>query len=120
IIGGLMPTTTRRMLSLAAAMLVSAVTSSARAQGAATVCNDGTRSTAVARGACSRHGGVDETATRAARERIRADAKAERVERKVSRGDVKAETKLAKIEEKAERKADKADEKAERKGRSMA
>lgn len=61
-----------------------------RAQGAASVCKDGTTSAVSGRGACSGHGGVDAKATAAAQ---------------------KAEKKSAKAAEKAEKKSEKAAEK---------
>ena len=72
-----------------AAMLLAAV--QLRAQAAATVCSDGSTSTAAGRGACSGHGGVDAKATKAAEKAAKATKKAEK---KVEKADA-AESKAA-------------------------
>ena len=46
------------------------------AQATAAICKDGTTSAASGRGACSGHGGVDKTATKAAKRTVKAEVKA--------------------------------------------
>jgi hypothetical protein len=47
------------------------------AQGAATVCKDGSTSAASGRGACADHGGVDRSATKQAKKAVKSEQKAE-------------------------------------------
>ena len=75
-----------RTTSLLGVVLVSAVMSAGvlTAQGTATtICKDKTTSAASGRGACSRHGGIDEVATKASRAEARTKAAAARAERKM-------------------------------------
>jgi hypothetical protein len=84
---------------VAAAGLVFAVSATAQAQkSTSTPCKDGTTSTAIGRGACSGHGGVDG-------EKLAAQKKAAHAAREAAK-------KTAKAEEKAESKAVKREEKA--------
>ena len=103
------------LLSVGFMLLVAA--SSLSAQGKATggvMCKDGTTSSAVGRGACSGHGGVDSVATRAAKasnKAAKADAQAERAKASKSPERAAAATAAA---QKADKKAAKADERAAR------
>jgi hypothetical protein len=60
---------------------------------AVSVCNDGTKSSAVGRGACASHGGVN----------ARATEDANQASKKVDKADAKADKGIAKSEEKAEK-----------------
>jgi len=76
------------------------------------MCKDGTTSTAVGRGTCSGHGGVDSVATKAAKastKAAKADAQAERAKASKSPERAAAATAAA---QKADKKAVKADERA--------
>jgi len=68
---------TRFLLSTAIAVLALGVTGGRlSAQGATSVCKDGTTSAATGKGACSGHGGVDTKATAAAKKAASAAKKA--------------------------------------------
>ena len=91
---------TRMLVSLAiAALMLGAHGSRLEAQAAATVCKDGTTSTATGKGACSGHGGVDAKATaaaqKAARTQAKAAAKTAKTEVKAAKTEAKTETKAA-------------------------
>ncbi len=90
---------TRMLVSLAAAaLMLGAHGSRLQAQAAATVCKDGTTSTATGKGTCSGHGGVDAKATAAAQKAAKTQAKA-------AAKTAKTEAKAAKTEAKTEPKA---------------
>jgi hypothetical protein len=65
----------RLVRRLAVIGAVAALSNVAGAQAAATVCKDGTTSTASGRGACAQHGGVDAAATKAAKSAARTAAR---------------------------------------------
>jgi len=89
-----------RVGALAGALLALtfAAASTLAAQAAASVCKDGTTSTATGRGACSGHGGVDAKATDAAK---KAATKAEKSTSKAAATSAKATEKAEKTTEKA-------------------
>jgi hypothetical protein len=68
----------RKCLSTLAIAVAAAAfsVSIAHAQGASTICKDGTTSAASGRGACSGHGGVDKKATKKAAKAAKKEAKA--------------------------------------------
>ena len=71
-----------RIAPFALALLLAPIVQRAGAQ--ATVCKDGTTSTAAGRGACSGHNGVDEKASKAAAKVAKAQAKAAAAETKAA------------------------------------
>lgn len=71
--------------------------SRASAQAPRSACKDGTTTTVVGRGACSRHGGVDAEATK---HLVKAETKAEVKTQKAEAKVVKAESKTVKAEDK--------------------
>ncbi|HEY5061815.1 MAG TPA: DUF3761 domain-containing protein [Gemmatimonadaceae bacterium] len=71
--------------------------SRASAQAPRSACKDGTTTTVVGRGACSRHGGVDAEATK---HLVKAETKAEVKTQKAEAKVVKAESKAVKTEDK--------------------
>jgi len=101
----------RTRIALAAASLIalSFVARPASAQGTKTICNDGTTSEAVGRGACSSHGGVKTMGTKAATKTAKSEAKAAE---KTAKTETKAVAKTAKTETKAVEKAAKTETKA--------
>lgn len=88
---------TRILVSIAAALLMLG-SRGVRLQAQATVCKDGSASSATGKGACSGHGGVDAKASAAAQKAAKAQAKA-------ATKTAKQETKAAEKETKAEAKA---------------
>lgn len=101
----------RTRIALAAASLIalSFVARPASAQGTKTICNDGTTSEAVGRGACSSHGGVKTMGTKAAAKTAKSESKAAE---KAAATTTKAAEKAAKTETKAAEKAAKTETKA--------
>ena len=104
-----------RIRTALAALSVAALTFVARpatAQGTKTICNDGTTSNAVGRGACSSHGGVKTMGTAsatkgAAKSEAKAAEKSAKTETKAAAKTAKTETKTAaKTETKAAAKAE--------------
>ena len=90
-------------------------------QAAATVtCKDGTTSTATGRGACSGHGGVNKSATKATKSEAKSATKAAKAETKVAKSETKADTKAAKADTKADTKAATKSEKSAEKATSKA
>ena len=89
----------RRMLVAVAAALVMIGSRGARLEAQATVCKDGSSSTATGKGACSGHGGVDAKATAAAKKGAKTEAKAAtktaKTEAKAANTEAKTETKAA-------------------------
>lgn len=85
-------------LIASAAALVFLIGRGARldAQASATVCKDGTTSTATGRGACSGHGGVDSKATASAKKAATAEKKA--AAKAEAKSEAKAEAKAARPE----------------------
>lgn len=105
---------TRMLVAVSAALLMlGAHGARLDAQAAATVCKDGSTSTATGKGACSGHGGVDAKATAAAQKSAKADAK-------VATRSAKSEAKAAKTEAKSAGKTAKAEEKTEAKAPTRA
>ena len=85
----------------------------ATAQGTKTICNDGTTSNAVGRGACSSHGGVKTMGTAAATQAGKAAAKTEtKAAEKAAKTETKAAEKAATTTTKAADKAAKTETKA--------
>lgn len=82
---------TRTVFAAASLLALTFVSRPAWAQGTKTICNDGTTSNAVGRGACSSHGGVKTMGTAAPT--------------KSAKGETKAAEKSAKTETKAAEKA---------------
>jgi hypothetical protein len=94
-----------RIRTALAALSVAALTFVARpatAQGK-TICNDGTTSNAVGRGACSSHGGVKTMGTASAKQASKGEAKAAE---KSAKTETKSAAKTAKTESKAAAKAE--------------
>jgi hypothetical protein len=87
----------------------------ATAQGTKTICNDGTTSNAVGRGACSSHGGVKTMGTAAP---TQAGKSAEKAADKPAKTETKAAAKTAEKPAKAETKAAEKPAKAETKAAS--
>jgi hypothetical protein len=83
---------TRVLSSIAVALLAMSLRGSPLQAQAATICKDGTTSSATGKGACSGHGGVDAKATTASK---KAEKKAEAAEKKAAKTEAKAETKTA-------------------------
>ena len=81
--------------------LTFAAASTLAAQAAASVCKDGTTSTATGRGACSGHGGVDAKATEAAKKA------ATKTEKAASKSDAAAAKTTAKTEKATDKAVDK-------------
>ena len=82
--------------TLSAAAIIGAlatIPSFAGAQAVASVCKDGTPSAASGRGACAGHGGVDAQATKTAKAKARADAKAAKAAEKAAAKTEKKEAK---------------------------
>ncbi|HEY6826684.1 MAG TPA: hypothetical protein VI259_07495 [Gemmatimonadaceae bacterium] len=105
----------RTRIALAAASLIalSFVARPASAQGTKTICNDGTTSEAVGRGACSSHGGVKTMGTKSATKAAKSEAKAaEKTAEKTAKTETKAAEKTAKTETKAAVKTAKTETKA--------
>jgi len=86
--------------------------SALRAQGAAAICKDGTKSATSGRGACSGHGGVDDAATAAAKKSANGAEKSAKTAEKNAKTAEKAAEKNAKTEAKSVAKTSKAAEKA--------
>jgi hypothetical protein len=82
----------RVLAAVAALLTISLYNAPAGAQATASVCKDGTTSTASGKGACSGHGGVDTKATSAAK---KAEKKAETATKKAEKTEDKAEKKAA-------------------------
>lgn len=111
-----------RIRTVLAAMSVIGLTFVARpatAQGTKTICNDGTTSNAVGRGACSNHGGVKTMGTaptQASKGEAKAAAKSTKIETKAAdkaaKTTTKAADKAAKTETKAAEKSAKTETKA--------
>ena len=101
----------RTRIALAAASLIalSFVARPASAQASKTICNDGTTSEAVGRGACSSHGGVKTMGSKAATKTAKSESKAAE---KAAGPATKAATKSAKTETKAAEKSAKTETKA--------
>lgn len=94
-----------RIRTALAALSVAALTFVARpatAQGTKTICNDGTTSNAVGRGACSSHGGVKTMGTASATQASKGETKAAE---KSAKSETKTAAKTAKSETKAAEKA---------------
>lgn len=89
----------RLFISAAAAVLMLGAHGARLDAQAATVCKDGSTSTATGKGACSGHGGVDTKATAAAKKAATAQAKAAA---KAAKTEAKAESKAARPEPKAQ------------------
>jgi hypothetical protein len=95
-----------RIRTALAALSVAALTFVARpatAQGTKTICNDGTTSNAVGRGACSSHGGVKTMGTASAKQASKGEAKSAE---KSAKTETKSAAKTAKAETKAASKAE--------------
>jgi len=102
-----------RFGSIAGLTIALTFTASAlRAQGAAAVCKDGTKSATSGRGACSGHGGVDSAATAAAKKSSKAAEKSAKTAEKNAKTTEKAAENNAKTEAKSVAKTSKAAEKA--------
>jgi len=100
---------TRIALATVSLIALSFVARPASAQGTKTICNDGTTSEAVGRGACSSHGGVKTMGTKAATKIAKSEAKAAE---KTAKTETKAAEKTAKTETKAAEKTAKTETKA--------
>lgn len=90
-------------------LTLAAATSLAAQGAAATICKDGTTSATAGRGACSGHGGVDKTATDAAK---KGAAKADKAASATAKSADKAADKAAKATDKAVDKTAKTTDKA--------
>ena len=89
----------QRLFIPAAAAVLMLGAFGARLDAQATVCKDGSTSTATGKGACSGHGGVDTKATAAAKKAATAQAKAAT---KAAKTEAKAESKAARPEPKTQ------------------
>lgn len=98
------------LLSAAGVALMFGATT-ASAQGARTVCKDGTTSAVSGKGACSSHGGVDSKATAASRAAKKVAKTETKAADKAAKTETKAATKVAKTETKAADKVAKTDAK---------
>ena len=98
-----------RIRTALATLSVAALTFVARpatAQGTKTICNDGTTSNAVGRGACSSHGGVKTMGTASAKQASKGEAKGEaKAAEKSAKTETKSAAKTAKTESKSAAKA---------------
>jgi len=92
----------RTVLATLSVVALSFVARPATAQGSKTICNDGTTSNAVGRGACSSHGGVKTMGTAPATQAGKSSAKAAD---KAAKTETKAADKAAKTTTKAADKA---------------
>jgi hypothetical protein len=99
----------RTVLAAMSVVALSFVARPATAQGTKTICNDGTTSNAVGRGACSSHGGVKTMGTAAPKQASKGEAKAAE---KSAKTETKAAAKTAKTETKAAEKPAKGETKA--------
>lgn len=98
----------RTVWATASLVALAFVARPALAQGTKTICNDGTTSDAVGRGACSSHGGVKTMGTaskKSAKGEAKAAEKAAKTETKAAEKTAKTETKAAEKSAKTETKA---------------
>lgn len=99
----------RTVLAAMSVVALSFVARPATAQGTKTICNDGTTSNAVGRGACSSHGGVKTMGTASPTQNSKGEAKGAE---KSAKTETKAAAKTAKTETKTAEKSAKAETKA--------